>query len=346
MSFEKHRKKLHTLRKPTSVWLCVLMTVASVSLLSMDRANALYILTGATDAALVLDDSADSKQVEDFSSQLVYLGSKDSGYEVALRAGRTVSISADGAVVTARSGDETISALLSRLNMKPGPLDMVLVDLSGANVKLTIASDLTYYDRIEEPVSYETEYVSSVYLPQGTQKVIQQGVNGTRTAVYEVVYSGGELVSRQFVKEESNSAVKQIVAVGTGVSTVSSSDRIADVTKNDDGSGVLTFKSGGTMRFTSVKSMTGTAYTKGTPGVDSITATGTSVHVGTVAVDTRVIPLGTKMYIVTSDGSVVYGVAAAEDTGVRGNVVDLYYNSYSQCINFGRRACTVYLLDT
>ena len=90
--------------------------------------------------------------------------------------------------------------------------------------------------------------------------------------------------------------------------------------------------------------MTATAYTAGHGGADTVTATGTVVRMGTVAVDKRVIPLGTKMYIVTNDG-LVYGMAVAEDTGVRGNTVDLYYDTYQQCINFGRRSCTVYILE-
>ena len=46
-----------------------------------------------------------------------------------------------------------------------------------------------------------------------------------------------------------------------------------------------------------------------------------------MAVDKNVIPLGTRMFIVTNDG-IVYGMAVAEDTGVRGNVIDLYYGTY------------------
>ena len=38
------------------------------------------------------------------------------------------------------------------------------------------------------------------------------------------------------------------------------------------------------------------------------------------------------------------GTAVAEDTGVRGNIIDLYYETYQQCINFGRRTCNVYIL--
>ena len=90
--------------------------------------------------------------------------------------------------------------------------------------------------------------------------------------------------------------------------------------------------------------MTATAYTAGHGGADYYTATGTHVRIGTVAVDKRVIPLGTRMYIITNDG-IVYGVSTAEDTGVRGDKVDLYFNSYQECINFGRRGCTVYILE-
>ena len=115
--------------------------------------------------------------------------------------------------------------------------------------------------------------------------------------------------------------------------------------KNADGSGTLTLTDGTTLNFSGVKSMTATAYTAGHGGADYTTATGTLVKVGTVAVDKNVIPLGTKMYIVAADGSVVYGTAVAADTGVRGNIVDLYYDTYQQCINFGRRTCNVYILE-
>lgn len=68
---------------------------------------------------------------------------------------------------------------------------------------------------------------------------------------------------------------------------------------------------------------------------------------GRVAVDPRVIPLGTRMYIETADGSLIYGYAVAADTGgaIKGNIVDLYFNTYQECVNFGRRAVKVYILD-
>ena len=45
-----------------------------------------------------------------------------------------------------------------------------------------------------------------------------------------------------------------------------------------------------------------TAYTAGVGGVGTRTYTGTEVHVGVVAVDKNVIPLGSTMFIVSSDG--------------------------------------------
>ena len=65
------------------------------------------------------------------------------------------------------------------------------------------------------------------------------------------------------------------------------------------------------------------------------------------AVDPSVIPLGSRLFVIASDGSVVYGFATAEDTGgnIKGNKVDLYYNSDSLCRSFGRRNVTVYVLD-
>ena len=78
-----------------------------------------------------------------------------------------------------------------------------------------------------------------------------------------------------------------------------------------------------------------------------ITATGTTVHIGTVAVDPKVIPYGTRMFIVTNDGSYVYGISTAEDCGssIKNNRVDLYMPTTAECFRFGVKDCTVYFLD-
>ncbi len=104
-------------------------------------------------------------------------------------------------------------------------------------------------------------------------------------------------------------------------------------------------KSGDSVHFSGSMKVTCTAYTAGYGGVGTRTATGTTVHVGTVAVDKKVIPLGTEMFIVGSSGY-TYGNAVAEDTGVRGAAINLYMNSYQECKQFGRQKnSTVYFFD-
>ena len=312
MNTHAFEKKLHSLKARFGLQLFVLAAVVCTSWIVTDHANAVYILTGPEDAAIVLNE--EEVREGEMSSQLVYLSSGQSGYDMALTAGQEVTVTHDGSTVTAKARSETVAELLERLHITPSPLEMVAVDLDEDSAELTIASELTYYDQVEEPATYETVRVANPSLPKGTEKVVQEGAD-----------------------------VIELVEYGTAVASTRAG--VASVSKNADGSGILTLTDGTTLNFSGVKSMTATAYTAGHGGADYTTATGTLVKVGTVAVDKNVIPLGTKMYIVAADGSVVYGTAVAADTGVRGNIVDLYYDTYQQCINFGRRTCNVYILE-
>lgn len=89
--------------------------------------------------------------------------------------------------------------------------------------------------------------------------------------------------------------------------------------------------------------MTATAYYSGGGGIsgNGITAIGLRVRKGIVAVDPRVIPLGTKLYIPG------YGEALAADTGgwIKGNRIDLAYETLEECFRFGRRRLRVYLVE-
>ena len=59
-----------------------------------------------------------------------------------------------------------------------------------------------------------------------------------------------------------------------------------------------------------------------------------------------VVLLGTKLYIECADGSFIYGHSIAADTGgaIKGNIIDLCYDTNAECFQFGRRNCTVYFL--
>ena len=335
------RKKLREHLKSSALILIALAAVLGSSAAATDWAGALYILTGVEDSAIVLDGSQD---IPDLSDRMMYVASGSKGYDIRLDAKLDVTIRHDGETLTTVSKKESISALLTRMGITLSPLEMVAVDLSDQALVLTVAEDITYYDKVREVEAFHTVRVDEPELPTGTERVVQEGADGVRTSIYEVVWSNGMRISRQFVEELDSTAVDQIVEYGTSAETVERTDRIASVRKNADGSGTLVFESGATLNFSQAKSMTATAYTAGHGGADYTTATGTFVEVGTVAVDKKVIPLGTRMYIVTNDG-IVYGMSVARDTGVKGNKVDLYYNTYRECIEFGRRSCTVYILE-
>ena len=86
-----------------------------------------------------------------------------------------------------------------------------------------------------------------------------------------------------------------------------------------------------------ILTMEATAYT----WTGCRTASGTWPAVGTVATDPEVIPLGTKIWV---EG---YGEAVAEDTGglVKGNIIDLYFPTESECWEFGRRQVEVRVIE-
>ena len=309
---------------------------------AMVHADALYILTGAGDEAVLLDETAEAP---DFSSQMVYVGSGANGYELTLKAGRPVRIQYGNTILGTTAQGETVSELLARFDIIPGPLDGVLVDIGESRITLTVGSDLTYYEARTRTQGYETQRVATPDLLQGQEEVVQAGKIGISTDIYEVVWSNGHEISRQWVEQTESTAVTEIIRYGTSVTSVDPSDKLVNVSTGSDGSGVLTFASGATMKFSQARTMKCTAYTAGHDGVGTRTATGTTVHRGTVAVDQRYIPLGTRMFIVTEKGSYVYGMAKAEDTGMRGdNKLDLYMDTYAECINFGRRDCKVYIL--
>jgi 3D (Asp-Asp-Asp) domain-containing protein/peptidoglycan hydrolase CwlO-like protein len=86
-------------------------------------------------------------------------------------------------------------------------------------------------------------------------------------------------------------------------------------------------------------------YAFGSGGNDingnGITATGLRARMGIVAVDPRIIPLGTKLFIPG------YGEALAADTGgwIKNYRIDLCFETLEDCYRFGRRKIRVYLVE-
>ena len=147
--------------------------------------------------------------------------------------------------------------------------------------------------------------------------------------IYEEVYHDGKLVSRvvdkEIIREEP---VNKIVTKGTGTSYVVSSSNSSQKLSisNSSNSNVKGDK----------MIVSATAYSG-----DSITATGTRPRWGTIAVDPRIIPYGTKVYIPKFNMTFV-----AEDCGggIKGNRIDIFMNSSSACYNWGVRSIDIYIV--
>ena len=176
-----------------------------------------------------------------------------------------------------------------------------------------------------EKIPYGTTEVGIDTIPKGSRQVAEQGIEGQIKRTYLVKYVDGKKVDEAIYTEfPISNPVNEIVNVGVG--------------------GTVTAKDGTVYEYNYRRKMEATAYTY-VPGKTTMTtATGQRLRKGIVAVDPREIPLHTKMFIT---GSVEYGLGVAEDTGgvIKGNIIDLAYMSYDECIQFGRRQMQVYFLD-
>lgn len=254
-----------------------------------------------------------------------------------------ITVHYHGQTTLVTSFGETAGELLSRLGL----------DVTGEDVVSHGLEEETYDGmelRVDRPEILRQVYTAAIphpvsrcsdpTLPVGAETVLTPGTDGEMRCTAEITYLGGQEASRQVLSETvTRQPVAEIIAVGTGSApAVSEKPVIAD--------GRITLPTGEVLTYTRTDTVRATAYTHTDRGCDTVTATGTRVHRGTAAVDPRFIPYGTRMFIVSSDGSYVYGIAAAEDCGgdIKGDRMDLYLPTHAQCTAFGRRVCTVYFL--
>lgn len=232
-----------------------------------------------------------------------------------------------------KTGEVTVGRVLVELKKEDGKDYKLAEGLSSSSkiekdmeIKvLTVKQDIS----VEKvAVKYDTKIVENSSLAEGKTRVLTKGVNGEREISTLKVYTGGELTSSKVISDVVTvQPVTEVVEKGT-----------AKVVKTEKGS----FLAEKTITMKSTAYTSSSACTGKNPGDKGygITASGMKAQRGVVAVDTSVIPLGTKLYI---EG---YGYAIAGDTGgaIKGNKVDLYFDSYNQCVNYGVRNVTVYVL--
>lgn len=331
------------------VLLSLILVLALLALISQAALAKTYVVTDgdrvvtyttfASEPETVLEQLGLSlNQNDTYTTQAV-----EGAAAITVRRAQKITVHYHGQTTLVTSFGETAGELLSRLGL----------DVTGEDVVSHGLEEETYDGmelRVDRPEILRQVYTAAIphpvsrcsdpTLPVGTEAVLTPGTDGEMRCTAEITYLGGQEASRQVLSETvTRQPVAEIIAVGTGSApAVSEKPVIAD--------GRITLPTGEVLTYTRKDTVRATAYTHTDRGCDTVTATGTRVHRGTAAVDPRFIPYGTRMFIVSSDGSYVYGIAAAEDCGgdIKGDRMDLYLPTHAQCTAFGRRVCTVYFL--
>ncbi|MBR6514296.1 MAG: G5 domain-containing protein [Clostridia bacterium] len=239
----------------------------------------------------------------------------------------TVKVTVHGTQEFSIYTDEvTVGELIDSLAIKLDANDTVNHEktdtvFDGMQIRIDRVETKTHTETVTVP--FTTKTIESQTIPKGTKKVLQAGSNGSTTQTVTETYVNGELQNRDVVVETVNvTPVEEVVELGVG--------------------GVYTDINGNSYAYSYYIDVTATAY--GT--LSGITASGKAIELGMIAVDPRVIPLGTKVYLTGSWGDM--GVHSAEDTGgsIKGNKIDVYLgDDYNLLRQFGRRSMRVYILD-
>ena len=262
--------------------------------------------------------------------------------QLILDEGQHVRVKVNGETLWATTRRETVANLLRRLDVTCTSEDMVVIDTSGWTPVISIQQEYDVFWQTSQTTQFNTKRKPNYLMRKGKEKVIQEGKEGGVVLTYRDTYRYGNLDQTRLSDVEVSDPVTQVVEYGTRVDEVSRSDRIKSVHYNSDGSGYLLFRSGKTMTFSEKVTCSATAYSIG-----DWTASGLPTKVGHIAVDPTVFPYGTRFYIFTDDGYLVYGNAVAADCGtsIKGNKIDLWFETYDEACDFGRRDCTVFVLD-
>ncbi|MBU5307672.1 3D domain-containing protein [Clostridioides mangenotii] len=201
---------------------------------------------------------------------------------------------------------------------------------SGDRIEVINVEEKTVKEKKEIP--FLTEVIKNANSTSGKTEVKEEGKAGENEVVYKLTYHNGDLVNKEYVKEivktkPVNKVVKEVADVDMQVATSrgTSSRNLAT-----SSSKTSTSQNGQSMK------VVATAYSG-----HSITATGTKPKWGTIAVDPKVIPYGTKVYIPQFDM-----VFTAEDCGsaIKGNKIDIFMNDSSTVYNWGRKTIDIRIL--
>jgi 3D (Asp-Asp-Asp) domain-containing protein len=259
--------------------------------------------------------------------------------EINIRRAIPVFVIADGEKTVLMTTKTTVGDALEEGSITIKPQDRLVgskvTDSLKPNMELKIirVTDDKAVQTVKLPFRVIRRVNSS--MNEGSEKVIREGKEGQRLKEYKITLEDGKEVARKLIKDAIALApIDKIIEFGN----------------------VLNYKTarGDIIRYSKVINMKATAYTASyaetgkRPGDKGfgITASGMRVRKGVVAVDTRVIPLGTRMYVEVAGKMADYGFSIAADrgSGVNGNKIDVYMDSLIAARNWGVRKVKVYIL--
>ena len=262
----------------------------------------------------------------------------EDGTEIVIKKAVDIKVNVNNNTLELKSPKDKVSDVLNELDIIVDEDDKVSPSLDTRITKgleIDVVKVEEEIDVIEGKIPFNVIKRKNDNLLKGETRIVSEGSEGTKEITLKRIYENGELKEEILEDEKVVSQPK---------------DRIIE-----EGTEDYFVSSRGKTRYSNAITMTATAYdlsyesTGKNPGDKwyGLTASGTKARPGVVAVDPKVIPLGTKLYIESLDNWPDYGFAVAEDTGgaIKGNKIDLFMESRSQVFKFGRRKVRVYILD-
>lgn len=277
-----------------------------------------------------------------------------------LPASRTVklSVTVDGQARTLEVTDgQNLDTALSQGGITLEKLDRVWPKLSATKVsdglKVRIETVREKLETREEKIAPGFKYQLTTKIAPGREQLVSNGKAGVVTVTEKVVYVGGKRVRKSLVSRKATNPVQdKTIALGTNsrlmphkipyhkrYARAYQAERQLSARGGSPRDRQSEIAGSNTLRPIKSLTMTATGYAANV-GCGTHTATGMLAVRGAIAVDPRVIPLGTKLYV---EG---YGYGFACDTGgaIKGNRIDLVFNSARECFQHGRRQMKVWIL--
>lgn len=257
----------------------------------------------------------------------------EDGLSIKITRAREITINCDGKDVTLLTVAPDVRSTLEEAGIQLGEKDRIEPGLDTEITGTTKVAVIRVEEKIETQqvkMDFTNQVNKSDKLDKGVVSVLKKGSPGLKELAIKVIFENGKETKREVAVERIIKApVNGIIEEGTRTTFVSSRGQVT--------------------RFVRALTMTATAYDAtfescgkhpGDPNY-GITYTGLKVRPGIVAVDPKVIPLGTYLYV---EG---YGEALAADKGgaIKGNRIDLYFESPKDVARYGRKTVKVYILD-